>query len=149
MIPTKGTKGRLQALISQRSEWRVINFLKVTLCLVKTHLNYIQDDFQVMEKWICRQSFSLSFFFAFLSLRMYLQPAWNQTLVLGRKIPIATERYFKMSTSVFKCSCSFHAPLLPLEFGAPWPRKAIQVLSTTHNTQFTNSSKIIFKYHVF
>lgn len=49
----------------------------------------------------------------------------------------------------FKCSCTFHAPLLPLELGAPWPRKAIQVLSTTHNKQPRNSSKISFKYHTF
>lgn len=49
----------------------------------------------------------------------------------------------------FKCSYTFHAPLLPLEHRAPWPRKAIQVPSTTDNMQFMNAGKISFKYHSF
>lgn len=78
------------------------------------------------------------FFFSFYFLKDVSPASLKPNTCFGEKNSHPYREIFQNEHFSFKCSCTFHTPLLPLELLAPWPRKAIQDLSTTHNKQFTN-----------
>lgn len=88
------------------------------------------------------------FFFSFSFLKDVSPTSLKPNTCFREKNSHRYRQIFQNEHFSFKCSCTFHA-LLPLELGVPWPRKAIQVPSTKHNKQFTNSGKNSFKYHTF